>query len=112
MREFGGCTYILASKRNGTLYTGVTSNLIGRVFAHRQGTGSAFTRKYNVHLLVWFEAHESIQGAIRRETSIKKWPRKWKLDLIEASNPQWVDLYEELTRPPELPAWARNGTEP
>jgi putative endonuclease len=107
VREFGGCTYILASKRNGTLYTGVTSDLLGRVWSHRQGTASIFTRRYNVTRLVWFEAHETIQGAIQRETSIKRWPRKWKLNLIEASNPQWKDLYEELTREPQRPDWAR-----
>ena len=107
MREFGGCTYILASKRNGTLYTGVTNHLIGRVWRHNQGTASKFTIKCNVTQLVWFEAHERIESAIQRETSIKRWPRKWKLDLIETSNPQWKDLYEELTRVPSLPDWAK-----
>ncbi|MEQ1754201.1 MAG: GIY-YIG nuclease family protein [Micropepsaceae bacterium] len=103
MREFGGCTYMLASKRNGTLYTGVTNDLIGRVWRHKQGTASKFTSKYNVTRLVWFEWHERIESAIQREASIKRWPRKWKLNLIEAGNPQWMDLCVEITRQPELP---------
>ncbi|MEQ1848252.1 MAG: GIY-YIG nuclease family protein [Nitrospira sp.] len=83
MREFGGCTYMLASKRNGTLYTGVTNDLIARVWRHKQGIASKFTSKYNVTQLEW---HERIESAIQRETSIKSWPRKWKLNLIEAGN--------------------------
>jgi putative endonuclease len=87
-----GFVYILASKRNGTLYTGVTSDLPGRVQAHREGLASAFTRKYGVTRLVWFEEHALYASAIQRETSIKHWKRKWKLALIEKLNPEWDDL--------------------
>jgi putative endonuclease len=107
MREYGGYTYMLASKRNGTLYTGVTSKLVDRVWRHKQGLASAFTRTYGVTLLVWFEGHNTIESAIQRETSIKRWHRKWKLDLIEQNNPDWRDLYEDLTRMPTLPASAK-----
>ena len=107
MREYGGFTYILASKRNGTLYTGVTNDLIRRVWQHKEGVASSFTKKYGVKLLVWFEFHDRIENAIQRETSIKRWPRTWKLNTIEQGNPQWRDLYEEITRVPELPDWAR-----
>jgi len=107
MREHGGWVYMLASKRNGTLYTGVTNDLLSRVSDHKEGVGSNFTRKYGVTWLVWFEFHETIESAIQRETSIKRWRRKWKLDLIEAKNPDWQDLFEELTKPQPLPEWAR-----
>jgi putative endonuclease len=107
MREHGGWVYILASRRNGTLYTGVTNDLLARVFAHKEGVGSKFTRKYGVTWLVWYEAHSRIENAIQRETSIKRWPRKWKLDLIEKSNPEWRDLYEEFAATPTLPDWAK-----
>ncbi len=88
-----GCVYILASKRNGTLYTGFTTNLFGRVQAHRQGRASAFTALYNVTMLVWYEEHELVTSAIRRETNIKRWKRAWKLALIEKDNPDWQDLF-------------------
>ena len=91
-----GHVYILASKRNGTLYIGVTNNLAARIFAHREGRGSVFTRKYCVKILVWYESYDMVVDAIQRETSLKRWPRKWKLALIEKSNPDWVDLYESL----------------
>jgi putative endonuclease len=91
-----GHVYILASKRNGTIYTGVTNNLAARIFAHREGQGSAFTKKYNVKILVWYETYDMVVDAIQRETSIKRWPRKWKLALIEKENPDWNDLYETL----------------
>ena len=107
MHEYGGWVYILASKRNGTLYTGVTNDLIGRVAAHKDGVGSKFTRRYGVTLLVWYEVHQRIEAAIQRETSIKRWNRKWKLDLIEKDNPEWDDLYEKLVATPPLPEWAR-----
>ena len=107
MKEYGGWVYILASKRNGTLYTGVTNNLISRVRAHKDRVGSTFTRKYGVTLLVWSEGHPRIEIAIQRETSIKRWPRKWKLDLIEKDNPEWVDLFDALVAPAPLPEWAR-----
>ncbi len=107
MRDYGGCTYILASHRNGTLYTGVTNNIVDRVWRHRAGLGSTFTRRYGVTRLVWFEGHSSIESAIQRETSIKRWHRQWKLNLIEQNNPDWRDLYEDLVRMPELPDWAK-----
>ena len=103
MREYGGWVYILASRRNGTLYIGVTSTLVARVADHREGKGSRFTRRYGVTRLVWHEFHPCIDTAIRRETSIKRWRRRWKLDLIEQANPQWHDLYEALIAPPPLP---------
>jgi putative endonuclease len=107
VREFGGWVYVLASRRNGKLYTGVTNNIIGRVADHKAGVASKFTRQNNVHLLVWYEGHDRIESAIQRETSIKRWQRKWKLELIEKDNPDWEDLFERLTQTPELPAWAR-----
>jgi putative endonuclease len=91
-----GFVYILASKRNGTLYIGVTNNLIERVTQHREGHGSQFTKKYGVTKLVWFEEFALVCEAIQRETSLKRWPRKWKLALIESVNPEWEDLYEGL----------------
>jgi putative endonuclease len=91
-----GHVYILASKRNGTLYIGVTSNLAARVAAHKEGYASKFTRKYNVHVLVWYEYHEEIEAAIQRETSLKRWKRRWKLVLIEKFNPDWNDLTADL----------------
>ena len=89
-----GFVYILASGRNGTLYTGVTSDLLKRMEQHRQGVGSAFVKKYNVTRLVYFEEYPPYVDAIRRETSIKRWKRAWKLNLIEKHNPQWKDLLE------------------
>jgi putative endonuclease len=91
-----GFVYIMASKRNGTLYLGVTSDLIERVTEHKEGRGSAFVTRYKVTMLVWHEEHALITDAIQRETSIKRWPRKWKLALIEKMNPEWKDLYETL----------------
>jgi putative endonuclease len=88
--------YIMASGRNGTLYTGVTTDLARRAYEHREGQLEGFTRKYAVKMLVWFEIHESVTAAIVREKSIKRWRRAWKLALIEADNPQWRDLYETL----------------
>ena len=88
--------YILASQRNGTIYTGVTNNLIRRTHEHRTHTAPGFTAKYNVTRLVWFEAHDEPREAIRREKAIKSWSRKWKLDLIEAQNPDWRDLWDEI----------------
>jgi len=95
-RDFAPAVYILASKRNGTLYTGVTSNLISRVYQHRHGLLPGFTRDYGVRLLVWFEQHAAMEAAILREKRVKKWNRAWKLELIEASNPDWRDLGEDL----------------
>ncbi len=90
------CVYILASKRNGTLYTGVTSDLIKRVWQHKNNEVAGFTRKYAVHQLVWYELHENMASAISREKAIKEWRRAWKLRLIEEGNPEWCDLYEGL----------------
>lgn len=90
------CVYILASRRNGTLYTGVTGDIGNRVMLHRQGKGSRFTAKYGVHCLVWYEFHQDFGHAIQREKNIKAWKRAWKLELIEASNPGWADLYDTI----------------
>jgi len=90
------CVYILASQRNGTLYVGVTSNLVQRLWQHRNDQAEGFTKKYQVHTLVWYEAHETMESAIAREKAIKEWQRTWKLELIEAVNPDWQDLGTQL----------------
>ena len=92
------CVYILASQRNGTLYVGVTRDILRRGFEHRTGAVAGFTHRYNVHLLVFVEFHESMAEAVMREKRIKKWRRAWKLALIERDNPQWRDLYGDLMR--------------
>jgi putative endonuclease len=89
-----GTVYILASRRNGTLYIGVTSDLLMRMVQHFKGAGSAFVKRYGVNRLVWFEEFPSYADAIRRETSLNRWKRAWKLALIEKSNPDWDDLLE------------------
>ena len=89
--------YILASKKNGTLYIGVTNDIIRRTYEHRNGLIEGFTKKYNVKLLVYYEIHQDINEAIKREKALKKWLRKWKIELIEKSNPDWKDLYDEIT---------------
>ena len=91
-----GYVYIMASGRNGTLYIGVTSDLPGRVFQHREGLIEGFTRKHGCTLLVWYEVHDDIQDARARELQMKKWNRSWKLRVIEDMNPDWDDLYETL----------------
>ncbi|MNK84592.1 GIY-YIG nuclease superfamily protein [compost metagenome] len=88
--------YILASKRNGTLYTGVTSDLVRRVWEHKSDLLQGFTHRYAIQLLVYFELHDSMLAAIEREKQIKKWNRAWKLKLIEQGNPRWRDLYHDL----------------
>ena len=88
--------YILASKRNGTLYIGVTSDLTKRVWEHKNGMVEGFTKRYNVHRLVWYEIYESMESAITREKRIKEWKRAWKLELIERFNPKWEDLYHTI----------------
>ena len=88
--------YILASKRNGTLYVGVTSDLAKRVREHKEGGTGGFTKKYNVHDLVYYELFEDMRSAITREKQLKKWRRVWKLDLIEGVNPSWDDLWLDL----------------
>ena len=89
-------TYIVANRRSGTIYTGVTSNLARRIYEHREGLIPGFTLKYGCKMLVWYERFELITNAIGREKRIKKYPRAWKLNLIEAKNPHWVDLYHPL----------------
>ena len=88
--------YILASKKNGTLYIGVTSDLIKRIYEHKNDFVKGFTQKYTIHKLVYFEATESIESAIMREKQLKTWNRAWKIYLIEKSNPGWNDLYSDL----------------
>ncbi len=88
--------YILASDRNGTLYIGVTSNLVGRVWQHKNHVVDGFSKTYHVDRLVWFETHEDINIAIQREKNLKAWKRTWKLRLIEEQNPEWKDLYLEI----------------
>ena len=95
--EWQPCVYLLASKRNSTLYVGVTSNLTQRVWQHKSNLVHGFTRRHGVHTLVWYEVHGFMESAIVREKAIKGWKRSWKIRLIEKVNPQWRDLYEELT---------------
>ena len=88
--------YILASERNGTLYTGVTSDLVARTWQHREHVVDGFTKRYNVTMLVWYELHGSMDAAILREKQIKKWNRAWKLRLIQEANPRWNDLWCDI----------------
>ena len=88
--------YILASQKNGTLYIGSTDDISYRIWNHKEGRGAAFTRKYNVKRLVWYEIHETRDSAKIREYQMKKWKRDWKINLIEESNPDWFDLYLKL----------------
>jgi len=88
--------YILASQRNGTLYVGVTSDLIKRIHEHKSEQIEGFSKRYKTHSLVYFEQHDTMDNAITREKQIKKWDRKWKLELIEEKNPEWKDLYNSL----------------
>ena len=88
--------YIITSKRNGTLYTGVTSNLIKRIWEHKNNLTEGFSKKYHVHQLVWYELHDAMLSAITREKQIKKWCRAWKLRLIEENNPMWQDLWNDI----------------
>jgi putative endonuclease len=90
------CVYILARASHSTLYTGVTSNLLGRIYQHRNGWAEGFTKRYGIKLLVWFEAHDTMEQAILREKRIKRWPREWKYDLIHKANPTWRDLAEDF----------------
>lgn len=95
-REFVPFVYLLASARNGTLYVGVTSNLLQRIAQHREGTAEGFTARHDIKRLVWFEQHGTMEHAIIREKRIKKWNRAWKLALIEKDNPDWRDLAEDF----------------
>ena len=88
--------YIMASQRNGTLYIGVTNDLVRRVYEHREGMIDGFTKRHGLKTLLFFEPHDSIEAAIQREKSLKRWNRKWKLDLIESDNPTWRDLWDEI----------------
>ncbi|MBN8714704.1 MAG: GIY-YIG nuclease family protein [Xanthomonadales bacterium] len=96
-RALRPATYIMASRRNGTLYVGVTSNLIQRVWQHLEGAADGFTKTYSVKMLVWFELHVTMEQAIVREKALKKWNRPWKVALIESANPEWHDLWPEVT---------------
>ncbi len=96
MDERQPCVYILTSGRNGTLNIGVSSNLPGRIWQHRNDVVDGFTNRFGVHDLVWLEMHETMESAIGREKAIKEWKRAWKIDLIETSNPYWRDLYPEI----------------
>ncbi len=88
--------YILASKRNGTLYVGVTSDLVKRIWEHKNNMLAGFSKRYNVHQLVWYELHDNMESAILREKRLKDWKRAWKLRLIESINPDWHDLYNSI----------------
>ncbi|HAN98082.1 MAG TPA: GIY-YIG nuclease [Planctomycetaceae bacterium] len=90
--------YLLTNKRNGTLYLGVTNDLVRRVHEHREKTVRGFSARYGADRLVWFEAHEDVTAAIEREKEIKKWKRAWKLALIEKDNTEWIDLYDSVCR--------------
>ena len=96
MDQKQAAVYILASQRYGTLYVGVTSNLIKRVWEHKNNVVEGFTKKYGVHTLVWYELHESIESAIQREKAIKNWKRDWKIRMIEEQNLDWHDLYSVI----------------
>lgn len=91
------CVYILASERNGTLYIGVTSDLMKRVWQHQHDVTDGFTKKYHVHQLVWYETHPTMESAIQREKALKNWQRIWKIRIIEQMNPDWSDLSDQLT---------------
>ncbi|MEC8444476.1 MAG: GIY-YIG nuclease family protein [Pseudomonadota bacterium] len=90
------CVYMLASQKNGTLYIGVTSDLVKRIWQHKTGRVDGFTKNSSVHRLVYFEQTSDITGAIQREKQLKKWNRQWKINLIEKQNPEWIDLYPQL----------------
>jgi putative endonuclease len=90
--------YILASRPGGTLYVGVTNDLIRRIFEHREGVVRGFTKRYGVKMLVYYEEHATVEAAIQREKNIKHWSREWKIDLILSMNPDWRDLYDEIVQ--------------
>jgi len=96
MKQKQPAVYILASQKNGTLYVGVTSNLVKRVWEHKNNVVEGFTKKYEVHNLVWYELHESMEFAIHREKAIKNWKRDWKIRMIEEQNLDWHDLYSGI----------------
>ena len=90
--------YIVTNKRNGTVYIGVTGDLVRRTWQHRTGAVPGFTKRYGLKRLVWYELHDSIEAAIQREKTMKSWPRQWKRNVIEERNPRWRDLWNEITR--------------
>jgi putative endonuclease len=92
----GGYVYMMASKRHGTIYFGVTADLPRRAWEHKEGIVPGFTRRYHIHNLVWFELHDTIESAIQREHNIKHWPRRWKTKLVDDMNPDWDDLYPTI----------------
>jgi putative endonuclease len=94
----GFWVYILASRRDGTLYVGIINDLIRRVFEHREGLVPGFTKRYGIKMLVYYERHDTAAAEIQREKNIKHWPREWKIDLILSMNPDWRDLYDDITR--------------
>lgn len=96
MRSLSPCVYLLASGPRGTLYVGVTSDLIQRIWQHRNDLVDGFTRRYRVHCLVWYEQHATMDSAIAREKAIKGWKRAWKLELVESFNSDWRDLYPDI----------------
>jgi putative endonuclease len=100
MRTFEPCVYLLASRYRGALYTGVTSDLLARIYQHREETFGGYTAERAIKLLVWFERHDDIEAAIKREKTVKRWPRKWKFNVIEETNPDWLDLAEQFGFPP------------
>ncbi len=104
------CTYILASKRNGTIYIGVTGDLFGRMSEHEQALHDGFTKRYNIKSLVYYEFHPSMEQAIRREKQLKNWNRAWKIRLIESMNPQWASLYNPKNG--EIVAGPKDGEGP
>jgi putative endonuclease len=112
MKERQPSVYILASRYNGTLYIGVTSNLIGRVMQHRAGAFGGFTRRYGVYRLVWFDMVDTMEAAIETEKRMKKWPRQYKKNLIERTNPGWDDLAVGLGLPPLARSEVDAGTRP
>ncbi len=96
MRAIRPAVYLLASQRNGTLYVGVTADLVKRIWEHKNDIVEGFTERYAIHILVFYEQHATMEAAIAREKQIKKWRRAWKLRLIEETNPDWHDLWEEI----------------
>lgn len=96
MKQFA--VYMLTNRPRGVLYTGVTSDLVGRIWQHREGVVEGFSTRYDIKQLVWFEMHQDAEAAILREKRIKRWRRDWKLDLVETSNPGWTDLWYEISR--------------
>ena len=95
-RERIPCVYILCNRPRGTLYVGVTSNLPARIWQHRHDQAEGFTRNYRIHTLAWYEVHETMESAIRREKALKAWRRMWKIELVESANPRWRDLSTEI----------------